>query len=198
MAQSLVVTPRWPNGSGASRSLGVPQSRIGVPGGHATTWHHSLQLVKPCKPPGFFRRWHTQSSRASRRSSRELRGRGARHGSRQAAAASAGGKRLVVILVDSSCHRRRFGCHLAGGAADAGVLIAVVVDVVAMTTIEELENPAAGAVQAAMQAAARAAVQAAALVAQAPSTMGDVETCRQSRRDFFEIGFDHGLRLWAP
>jgi hypothetical protein len=33
MAQSLVVTPLWPNGSGASRSLGAPQSRIGVGGG---------------------------------------------------------------------------------------------------------------------------------------------------------------------
>eukprot|EP00966_Prymnesium_polylepis_P239689 5543207-Prymnesium_polylepis.2 len=29
VAQSLVVTPLWPNGSGASRSLGAPQSRIG-------------------------------------------------------------------------------------------------------------------------------------------------------------------------
>ena len=106
MAQSLVVTPLWPNGSGASRSLGAPQSRIGVPGGRATTRHPSLQLVKLRKPPGFFRRWHTQKSRASRRSSREHRGRGARHGLRQAAAATAGGKRHAgVIHVDTSCHR---------------------------------------------------------------------------------------------
>ena len=92
--------------NGASRSLGAPQSRIGVPGGRATTRHPSLQLVKLRKPPGFFRRWHTQKSRASRRSSREHRGRGARHGSRQAAAATAGGKRHAgVIHVDTSCQR---------------------------------------------------------------------------------------------
>jgi hypothetical protein len=34
--------------NGASRSLGAPQSRIGVPGGRATTRHPSFRLVKQC------------------------------------------------------------------------------------------------------------------------------------------------------
>ena len=82
--------------NGASRSLGAPQSRIGVPGGRATTRHPSFRLVKQCNRLASFGGALAHNSREPAEAL-DMGGRGARHVLRgpAAATASAGGMRLV-------------------------------------------------------------------------------------------------------
>ena len=115
--------------NGASRSLGAPQSRIGVPGGRATTRHPSFRLVKQCNRLASF-------------------GGALAHNSREPAEALDSSPWEAAALGTSCVGRRRppppregcgssrhprrlqlpteaLGCHLALVGAYAGVLIAM-------------------------------------------------------------------------